>query len=82
MYFVYLLLCKNGGIYTGITTDVKRRLAEHKSGKGAHYTRVFGVAKMLYTEKAKSRGIAQKREHEIKQWSPVQKRALMKNSRG
>jgi len=77
---VYLLLCKNGGIYTGITTDVKRRFAEHKSGNGAHYTRVFGAVKMLYAEEAKSRGAALKREHEIKQWSVVRKRRLTKSS--
>lgn len=76
MYFVYLLLCKNGAIYTGITTDVKRRFTEHKSGKGARYTRIFGVVKILHTEKSKSRSTATKREHEIKQWSPKKKRAL------
>ena len=76
-YFVYLLLCENGSIYTGIATDVKRRFAEHKKGTGAHYTRVFGAVKILYTEKAKSRGAALRREHEIKQLSAAQKQALV-----
>ena len=51
MYFVYLIKCKDGTIYTGITTDVKRRFVEHKEGKGGHYTRSRGVAKLLYMEK-------------------------------
>ena len=42
MYFVYLIKCKDGTIYTGITTDVKRRFVEHKEGKGGHYTRSRG----------------------------------------
>lgn len=75
-YFVYLLLCKNGAIYTGITTDVKRRFKEHGSGRGALYTRVFGVVRILYTEKAGTRSEALKREHEIKQWSTKRKHAL------
>lgn len=79
VYFVYLLLCKNGSIYTGITTNVKRRLVEHKAGTGAHYTRAFGAIKILYTEKVKSRSAATKREYEIKQWSTARKHALAKN---
>jgi putative endonuclease len=75
-YFVYLLLCGNGAIYTGIAIDVKRRFAEHKSGRGARYTRIFGVVRILYTEPTSSRSEAQRREHEIKQWSPKRKRAL------
>ena len=81
-YVVYLLLCKNGALYTGITTDVKRRFAEHKSGKGAHYTRVFGAVKILYKEKVKSRVAAQKREHEIKQWNAARKWILAKSCHG
>lgn len=81
MYFVYLLLCKNGAIYTGITTDVERRFAEHKKGTGARYTRIFGAVKIVYAEKATSRSAATKREHEIKQWSAKRKRALARRKR-
>lgn len=78
MYFVYLLLCKDKTIYTGITTDVTRRFAEHKAGKGGHYTRAKKVTKILYQEKHPDRGSASKREAEIKKWSKKQKLTLIK----
>lgn len=77
MYFVYLLECKDGSIYTGITTDVKRRLAEHKAGKGGHYTRAKKVKKLLYQEKHPDRSSASKREAEIKKWSRKKKLILI-----
>ncbi len=67
-YFVYLLQCADDTIYTGITTDVARRFAEHKRGIGARYTRSRGALKMLYTERYRTRSRAQKREAEIKKW--------------
>ena len=68
MYYVYLLQCGDGTIYTGITTDVERRFQEHKNGKGGHYTSSRKAVKLLYTEKQKDRSSAQKREAEIKGW--------------
>jgi putative endonuclease len=76
MYFVYLLKCKDGSIYTGITTDVKRRIKEHKSGKGAHYTAWKGVSKLLYTEEQPDRSSATKREAAIKRWPRKKKLQL------
>ena len=67
-YCVYILLCKDGSLYTGITTDVARRLEEHKSGRGGHYTKAHGANKMLYTEEQPNRALAQRREAEIKKW--------------
>jgi putative endonuclease len=78
MYFVYILKCKDGSLYTGITTDVARRLEEHKSGKGGHYTRAKGVVKVLYTERRKNRSTASKREAEIKRLSRSEKLSLVK----
>jgi len=78
MYFVYLLECGDGTIYTGITTDLERRFEEHKLGKGGAYTRARGVKKILYTEKYKDRGSATKRESEIKTWPRSKKLALTK----
>ena len=77
MYFVYLLQCKNGSLYTGITTDVDRRFLEHCNGKGGHYTRANGPLKMLYTEKFKNRSLATKRELEIKSWTREKKLRLV-----
>lgn len=72
-YFVYLLMCDDHTIYTGITTDVARRFEEHKAGKGGHYTRSHKVIKILHTEEYPSRSSALKREAEIKKWSKKQK---------
>lgn len=67
MYFVYLLECADGSIYTGITTDVMRRLKEHTEGKlGAKFTRAKKARRIIYTEEHPNRSAASKREAEIK----------------
>jgi putative endonuclease len=76
MYYLYLLLCADKSIYTGITTDVDRRFAEHKSGKAAHYTRAHKPVKILYTEEHPDRSSALKREAEIKKWPRIKKLTL------
>ncbi len=76
MYFLYLLLCKDGSIYTGITTDVKRRFEEHEVGKGGRYTRAKKAKKILYTEECGTRSVALTREAEIKSWSRKKKLSL------
>jgi len=78
MYFVYLLECADGSLYTGVTTDIERRFAEHKAGKGGHYTRAHGARKMLYTERWKDRSSALKREVEIKRFPRARKLSLVK----
>ena len=80
MYHVYLLECADGSIYTGVTTDVARRLKEHKEGKGAHYTKARKAMKILYSEKAKDRSTAQKREAEIKGWKRNRKLELIRRA--
>jgi len=76
MYFVYLLECRDKSIYTGITTDVARRFAEHKAGKGGHYTRAHPVGRILYSEPVATRSAALKREAEIKKWKKEKKLKL------
>ena len=76
-YFVYLLECKDGSLYTGITTDVARRFAEHKSGAGSRFTRAKGAKCMLYTEEQPSRSAAQKREAAIKKMPRGKKLTLV-----
>ena len=73
MYFVYLLECKDGSLYTGITTNVERRLQEHKNGKGGHYTRSRGAYAVVYTEQCVNRSAALKKEAELKSWSRQKK---------
>jgi putative endonuclease len=77
-YFVYLLRCKNGSIYTGITTDTQRRLAEHKNKRGGRYTRSHEVQEIIYTEEYPNRSEALKREAEIKSWRRKKKINLVK----
>ncbi len=71
----------DGSLYTGITTDLKRRFLEHKVGKGGRYTRSRGVEKIIYTEQHKNRSEASKRESEIKNWPKDKKIGLIKMSR-
>jgi putative endonuclease len=78
MYYVYLLECKDGTLYTGITTDVERRFKEHKDGKGGKYTRAKKVVRVLHTEKFADRSKASKREAEIKRWSHSEKLDIIK----
>ncbi|MDP3800412.1 MAG: GIY-YIG nuclease family protein [bacterium] len=77
MYFVYIIKCKDGSLYTGITTDLKRRFEEHKTGKGGSYTRAKKVIKIVYKEKHSNRSSASKREAEIKKWPRVKKLNLV-----
>ena len=76
MYFVYLLECADGSIYTGITTDVSRRFKEHATGKGGHFTRSHKPVRILYTEAHPDRSSASKREAEIKRFSRTEKLQL------
>jgi len=67
MYYVYILKCADNTLYTGITTELERRLEEHNhSDKGAKYTRVRRPVALIYSEKHEDRSSASKREYEIK----------------
>jgi putative endonuclease len=77
-YYVYILECSDRSLYTGITTDLKRRFAEHKSGKGAHYTSAHPPRKVVYQQKLPTRSAALKREAQIKQLSREEKLLLIK----
>lgn len=65
-WFVYMLRCGDGSLYTGITTDVARRLSMHRSGKGAKYTRSHLPVELVYSEVCESHSAALKRELTIK----------------
>jgi len=80
MYFVYILKCKDGSLYTGITTDLTRRLLEHKRGIGAKYTRGKKAGKVVYSERKKNRSTASKREAEIKRWTRAEKLVLIRET--
>jgi putative endonuclease len=74
---VYVLRCDDGSLYTGYTTDVERRLAEHRAGEGARYTRGRGPLELVHVERFGSRSAAMTREHEIKQLSKAEKERLV-----
>jgi putative endonuclease len=65
-YWVYILECEDGSLYTGITTDVERRFKEHCTQAGARYTRARRPVRIAYTERHLDRSSASKREAEIK----------------
>lgn len=73
---VYILECADKTLYTGITTDMARRLAKHANGTGAKYTRGRDPYKVVYTEIRRTKGRALKREAEIKSLSREQKLKL------
>ena len=77
-WYVYILLCGDGTLYTGITTDVPRRLQMHRSGKGAKYTRGRQPLELAYTEVCDDHSQALKREWQIKQLSRAEKEKLIK----
>ncbi len=72
-WHVYILRCKDGSLYTGITTDVQARLETHRSGKGAKYTRGRGPLELVYTETCADQSEALKREYAIKALSRQEK---------
>ncbi|HEY0011019.1 MAG TPA: GIY-YIG nuclease family protein [Candidatus Paceibacterota bacterium] len=82
MYFVYLLECADGTLYTGITTDVERRFREHVSGRGSNYTAAKKAVRMAHTETCEDRSSALRREAEIKAWPRTKKLELIKKSGG
>ena len=76
-WYLYILRCKDGTLYTGITTDVSRRLEEHRSGRGAKYTRGRGPLELVYEESCGSHSDALKRELENKSISRREKEQLI-----
>ncbi len=76
-WFVYILRCADGTLYTGISNDVLRRLAQHNAGKASRYTRSRLPVELVYQEAQDSRSSALKRELAIKALSREQKEVLI-----
>jgi putative endonuclease len=74
IWFVYLLECVNGRLYTGITTDLAARFRSHSSGKGASFMRINKPARMLAATPCANRSEASKLEWAIKSLKPAEKR--------
>ena len=76
-WYVYMLRCNDGSLYTGVTTDLQRRLNEHNtSSKGAKYTRARRPVELVYHEQAETRAEACQREYCIKQLNAADKLKL------
>lgn len=78
-WHVYLIRCRDGSLYTGITTDVERRFKEHQenAGAGAKYLRGRGPLRLVYRRKLGDRGLAQAVESGIKRLPKAKKEALL-----
>ncbi len=76
-HFVYVLRCADDTLYTGYTTDVERRVAEHDDGEGAKYTRGRTPVELVHTEAFGSQSTAMSREWDIKQLGRAEKEALV-----
>jgi putative endonuclease len=73
---VYLARCRDGSLYTGVTTDLERRLAEHNAGRGAAYTRSRLPVTLVYCELVDDRAHALRREHAIRRLTRGEKQML------
>ena len=80
-WWVYLLRCADGTLYTGISTDPDRRLLQHNAGKASRYTRARLPVKMLWRESQASHGDALRRELAIKRLSRSEKEGLIRLGR-
>lgn len=80
-YTLYILLCDDGTLYTGITTDPRRRFLEHKAGLGGRYTRSRGVSRIVYTESCPDRSSALRRECAVKALSRAEKLRIITRAR-
>ena len=76
-WFVYVVRCRDGSLYTGITTDVERRLAEHDAGSGARYTRGRGPVELVATVGPMTRSDALRLEVQVKRAPTPKKVAVL-----
>ena len=76
-WYVYILECGDGTLYTGVTTNPSKRLNRHNGGRGSKYVRSRGVARVVYTELHRNRSAATRRECKIKSWRRDRKLSLI-----
>ena len=77
IWFLYLLRCRDGELYVGITNDIKDRLQRHSSGTACRYTRYRRPVELLYFEQCGDYETARKREQVVKRFSREKKLALL-----
>ncbi len=77
MWYLYILQCKDGSYYIGVTINIRQRLDRHNSGKGAKYTRSKRPCELVYFEECDNEVKARSREHELKKWRRDAKERLV-----
>jgi len=77
MWFLYVLKCADGKLYTGITIDLAKRVERHNKKKASRYTRMRLPVELIYQEEHPDKSTARKREIQIKKWSRLKKLALI-----
>ena len=80
-WYLYILRCGDGTLYTGITTDVPKRLEQHRTGKGAKYTRGRSPLEVVYREECGTHSEALKRELAVKKLTREQKEVLIRGQK-
>lgn len=80
IWYIYLLECAGGSLYTGITTDVEARFQAHRAGKGGRYTRSHPVLRVIASRPVGSRAEALRAEFQIKRLSKDRKLAALNGS--
>lgn len=78
MWFLYLVRCNDGSLYTGISTDVQRRFNDHQQNRGARRLRGRGPLQLVYSEAVGDRSQAQRLEHRVKRLSRAEKERLVR----
>jgi len=79
-WFVYVLRCSNGSLYTGVTTDVKRRIEQHNAGTASRYTRSHLPVRLEFQESHASRSLALRREWVVKAMARIEKESLIRQA--
>jgi putative endonuclease len=78
-WYLYIVRCRDDSLYTGITNDLEKRLADHNRGRGAKYTAARRPVELVYQESWPDRSAASRREAEVKKLSRVDKLSLIAN---
>ena len=78
LWHVYLVRCRDGSLYTGVAIDVRRRLQEHRRGKGARYLKGRGPLRLVLSAAVGDRGLALRVERRIKKLPKARKEALIR----
>lgn len=79
-FWVYILASQTRVLYTGMTNDLSRRLAEHRSGRGSSFVRRYRATRLVYVEEHRTAGDAIRREKQIKAWRREKRVRLIKDA--